>query len=163
MKTIENEVYTNAYMKAADMRCILHNIFIQNKYGFSTLLLNSIKKNSAIRLSENNTFLSDMSETNLNFPAEIYCDYNIEENGFGHYSKLTTIDTTMYVEFLSIFSQYIIGVIRYLKEYNDFHNVEYDDINKLYEFITTDVPTTKSSVSMLFDIRIYTNYLVISI
>ena len=164
MNIIDNEVHTNAYMRAADIRCILHNIFITNKYGFSSLLINMINKsNQMIRLSEQNAFLADFNVDNHSVPSEIYYDYNIEENGFGHYSKLSTIDTTMYVECLSIFSNHIKSVVDFLEKHNHEYNIPCEDLDKIYEFITTDLPTTKSSVAMLFDIRIYMNHLVVSI
>lgn len=162
MNIIDNETYTNAYMKAADMRCLLHEIVVNNKYGFTAILIKYIRNSTRFKLSNDENYPAELT-VGGSYNSAIFCDYNLEENGFGNSSKLSTIDTAMYVDLLSTFAGIIVDIIKYLRDYNAKHNIVCEDLESIYEFVTTNMAATKSSVAMLFDIRIYMDHFILII
>ena len=150
MTTINEAEVKNPYIYAADMRCILHNIIVNNKYGFTILFLKKLseKYNSQFDIPD------DIEEGGL-YPYEFTFNYDLEEEGFNKDTKIDmkNIHAILYVNILSIISDILVNETIYL--YNNYDNID-NDLYRLYEFMICDT-ANRCVISMLFDVRIFMN------
>lgn len=162
MNLVDSTTYTNMYIKAADYRNILHNIFITNKYGFTSILLNYISKKKYKQFHLTNQCPEICYGPYDGIPEELRFDYALKENGLDSPNwDIRNIHAIMYVDILNTLSTAVIEVIKYLYNANIsdglFDEDESRELCDFYNFII-EMENTRGAITMLFDIRIYMDH-----
>lgn len=155
----------NVYIQAAGIRRILHGMYICNSYGLASIFLYNVNNNN-IGLHLRQEQPNEINYISARYDCDIEFDYSLEAIGLNNsnYIELRNIHATMYIQYLNFFSELLINIIDEIyNRQQDEGNQIGTDLQAVYSFIHNQLPTTKSAISMLFDIRIYNNYLVLTI
>lgn len=164
MNLVNATEYTNPYIKAAAYRSKLHDIFINNKYGFTSTLIRYIHGLNYSKFH----IVAECPEICVGpyegMPTELVFNYSLKENGLGSPNwDIRDIYTIMYVDILDTLSTAVIDVIGYIHDQNIYRQCgNTDEFEDLYNFIL-ECENTRGIVTMLFDIQIYMDHFVFRI
>lgn len=167
MNLVDFSSYDNKFLQSVDIRCKLHDIFIDNRYGFTSIFMNFVNNNETIR----NRFQLLNECPNIcvgpfeNMPTELIFKYSLKDHGLDNI-LLDRMDSIMYIDILQTMSKAIIDTIDYV--YNKIHEDggylhTDEDLDIIFNFVQELKQTTKSAVTMLFDMRIYPDQFIIQI
>lgn len=151
--------YTNKYIQAADVRGVLHNIFINNQYGFADELIKTLRETKCDYFQ----FSEDASTQNLLF------NYNINNIYSSSSIDIRNVHAILQVEIMQFMSSILLGTTISLYNINSTMTVaeneaDYkDNLTIVYNFLKSIKTNTKSAITMLFDIHIYMDHFVIEI
>lgn len=167
------------YWEAANARRALHEIFIHNKYGLAAFFMVQFRNNPAYKFRVRNA--PDKVFAGGDFSDSIVFDYKIEDMGIdrNHCTMhMQAIDTIMYVELLNTFVGTLTMVVNTLYDKIKSLNLKYydeeefgpdeimtieEDLECLHTFINEHLPKAKSSVALLFDLKIAFDYFIVTI
>lgn len=155
--------YTNMYLKAASIRGLLHEIFMKNECGFTSALIKYLRNMKY----DNFSLDEEIKDIEINqcegIPDELSFNYSFLGETKSSSMDIRNVYTVMYVDILNSLSQSIIEVIKYIydtvnQSVNSFDVQEINKINTIYNFIIELQATTKSAITMLFDIKLYSDH-----
>lgn len=155
--------YTNMYLKAASIRGLLHDMFINNECGFTSILIKYLRnmKYSNFSLDE------EIKDIEINqcegIPDELSFSYSFLGETKSSSMDIRNVYTVMYVDILNSLSQSVTEVIKYIHDVinqhpDSFDTQEIDKINTIYNFIIELQTTTRSAITMLFDVKLYSDH-----
>lgn len=161
MNLVDKTEYTNMYIRAADVRSVLHSIFINNKYGFTSLLIKTFKEFDQKPFKLRDCPLEISTVPYPGMPTELEFDYTIKAYGFDNSNlDMRNVHAIIHVDVLHAFVAVLRSCIKYLYDFNVRENVFPDptELNIVYNYLNDATRNTRSSVSMLCDLHIYMDH-----
>lgn len=151
MNLIDSKAYTNLYIRASEIRCILHDFFINDKFNFARLLTRLMSLHTGFKVL--NTVEDEIT---FSFDTGDISKLNID---------IRNIYTIKYVEVFDYIANDIKDIIESVYETGNYDGITGEDLvslEKVYNFIK-DLGSNKSPLTMLFDIRVYMDHLILII
>ncbi len=165
MNLVTKEEYTNMYIRAAQVRSVLHDVFINNKYGFTSLFIKTFKSYDGKPFKIVDYPVEYVLEPYDGMPTELKFNYSLKDNGLSTSIDVRNIYAIMHVDVLQTFVAVLVGCINYLYNSNVKKHL-FDDPEQLdfiHDFLQDASKNTRSSVTMLCDINVYLDHFIIVI